>query len=96
VEQTLDIVDRAYIMFDGQVKVSGTVRELVFDETVSRVYLGPTLTARLRERFLRERGGADDALPATPFDPPTVAPESEPTSASDEAPPDPGGEVSSP
>ncbi|MGA9836670.1 MAG: LPS export ABC transporter ATP-binding protein, partial [Gemmatimonadaceae bacterium] len=29
VEQTLDIVDRAYIMFDGQVKVSGSVRELV-------------------------------------------------------------------
>lgn len=55
VEQTLDIVDRAYIMFDGQVKVSGTVRELVFDDTVSRVYLGPTLTARLRERFHRER-----------------------------------------
>ena len=26
VEQTLDIVDRAYIMFDGQVQVSGTVQ----------------------------------------------------------------------
>jgi lipopolysaccharide export system ATP-binding protein len=51
VEQTLDIVDRAYIMFDGQVKVSGTVRELVFDDTVAKIYLGPTLTARLRERF---------------------------------------------
>jgi lipopolysaccharide export system ATP-binding protein len=51
VEQTLDIVDRAYIMFDGQVKVSGTVRELVFDDTVAEIYLGPTLTARLRERF---------------------------------------------
>ena len=51
VEQTLDIVDRAYIMFDGQVKVSGTVRELVFDETVADIYLGPTLTARLRARF---------------------------------------------
>ncbi len=51
VEQTLDIVDRAYIMFDGQVKVSGTVRELVFDDTVAEVYLGPTLAARLRERF---------------------------------------------
>ncbi len=51
VEQTLDIVDRAYIMFDGQVKVSGTVRDLVFDEEVSRIYLGPTLTARLRSRF---------------------------------------------
>jgi lipopolysaccharide export system ATP-binding protein len=51
VEQTLDIVDRAYIMFDGQVKVSGTVRELVFDDTVAEIYLGPTLTARLRDRF---------------------------------------------
>src|SRR4051812_14350064 len=51
VEQTLDIVDRAYIMFDGKVRVSGTVRELVFDDEVARVYLGPTLAARLRARF---------------------------------------------
>ncbi|MEO7997388.1 MAG: LPS export ABC transporter ATP-binding protein [Gemmatimonadaceae bacterium] len=51
VEQTLDIVDRAYIMFEGRVKVSGTVRELVFDDNVSRDYLGSTLTARLRSRF---------------------------------------------
>ena len=56
VEQTLDIVDRAYIMFDGQVKVSGTVRELVFDDTVADLYLGPTLTARLRTRFSAEAG----------------------------------------
>ncbi len=55
VEQTLDIVDRAYIMFDGQVKVSGTVRDLVFDDTVADIYLGPTLTTRLRERFSRTR-----------------------------------------
>ncbi len=82
VEQTLDIVDRAYIMFDGQVKVSGTVRELVFDDTVSRVYLGPTLTARLRERFRRERG---DAAPA-------VAP----AVSNGAAPTEPAGEVSSP
>jgi lipopolysaccharide export system ATP-binding protein len=57
VEQTLDIVDRAYIMFDGQVKVSGTVRELVFDDTVADIYLGPTLTARLRARFSAAEGG---------------------------------------
>ena len=56
VEQTLDIVDRAYIMFDGQVKVSGTVRELVFDDTVADIYLGPTLTARLRGRFSASEG----------------------------------------
>jgi lipopolysaccharide export system ATP-binding protein len=60
VEQTLDIVDRAYILFDGQVKVSGTVRELVFDDTVADIYLGPTLTHRLRSRF---HGIAGDALP---------------------------------
>jgi lipopolysaccharide export system ATP-binding protein len=54
VEQTLDIVDRAYIMFDGQVKVSGTVRQLVYDETVAEIYLGPTLTSRLRARFAAE------------------------------------------
>ena len=59
VEQTLDIVDRAYIMFDGQVKVSGTVRELVFDDTVADIYLGPTLTARLRARF----AAADEGEP---------------------------------
>ena len=59
VEQTLDIVDRAYIMFDGQVQVSGTVRELVFDDTVAEIYLGPTLTARLRSRFAEtDEGGA--------------------------------------
>ena len=51
VEQTLDIVDRAYIMFEGKVQVSGTVRELVFNDQVADLYLGPTLTARLRERL---------------------------------------------
>ncbi len=51
VEQTLDIVDRAYIMFDGKVQVSGTVRELVSNDEVAQGYLGPTLTARLRQRF---------------------------------------------
>jgi lipopolysaccharide export system ATP-binding protein len=58
VEQTLDIVDRAYIMFDGAVKVSGPVSELIFDDTVSKSYFGPTLTARLRERFRNEHADA--------------------------------------
>jgi len=51
VEQTLDIVDRAYIMFEGKVQVAGTVRDLVFDDRVANLYLGPTLTARLRTRL---------------------------------------------
>jgi lipopolysaccharide export system ATP-binding protein len=51
VEQTLDIVDRAYIMFEGKVQVSGSVRELVYDDRVAELYLGPTLTSRLRARL---------------------------------------------
>jgi lipopolysaccharide export system ATP-binding protein len=53
VEQTLDIVDRAYIMYDGRVRVSGSVAELVWNEEVAEIYFGPTLTARMRERYRR-------------------------------------------
>ncbi|HET7599031.1 MAG TPA: LPS export ABC transporter ATP-binding protein [Gemmatimonadales bacterium] len=51
VEQTLDIVDRAYIMFEGKVQAAGTVRDLVYDDRVAQLYLGPTLTTRLRARL---------------------------------------------
>jgi lipopolysaccharide export system ATP-binding protein len=78
VEQTLDIVDRAYIMFDGQVKVSGTVRELVFDDTVADIYLGPTLTARLRSRFSSTDGNGQEDGPnggsGAPVKPAPIAP----------------------
>jgi lipopolysaccharide export system ATP-binding protein len=53
VEQTLDIVDRAYIMYDGRVRVSGTVAELVWNDEVAEIYFGPTLTARMRQRYQR-------------------------------------------
>jgi lipopolysaccharide export system ATP-binding protein len=53
VEQTLDIVDRAYIMYDGRVRVSGTVAELVWNDEVAEIYFGPTLTGRMRERYSR-------------------------------------------
>ena len=40
VRETLEIVDRAYILHDGHVLMSGTTEEIVQDETVRRVYLG--------------------------------------------------------
>ena len=40
VRETLEIVDRAYILHDGTVLMSGTTDEIVRDETVRRVYLG--------------------------------------------------------
>ncbi|MDE2654877.1 MAG: LPS export ABC transporter ATP-binding protein [Gemmatimonadetes bacterium] len=51
VEQTLEIVDRACIMHDGRIRVSGTVSELVWNDEVAHLYLGRTLTARMRTRF---------------------------------------------
>jgi lipopolysaccharide export system ATP-binding protein len=51
VEQTLEIVDRAYIMYEGKIRVSGTVSELVWNDEVAEIYLGPTLTARMRTRY---------------------------------------------
>ena len=53
VEQTLEIVDRAYIMYEGKIRVSGTVSELVWNEEVAEIYLGPTLTQRMRGRYTR-------------------------------------------
>jgi len=40
VRETLEIVDRAYILHDGKVLMSGTTKEIVKDENVKRVYLG--------------------------------------------------------
>jgi lipopolysaccharide export system ATP-binding protein len=51
VEQTLDIVDRAYIMYEGRIRVSGSVSELVWNDEVAEIYLGPTLTHRMRTRY---------------------------------------------
>ena len=57
VEQTLEIVDRAYIMYEGQIRISGTVSELVWDDEVAQIYLGPSLTERMRGRFERPSSG---------------------------------------
>ncbi|MBO9395190.1 LPS export ABC transporter ATP-binding protein [Shimia sp. R9_1] len=40
VRETLEIVDRAYILHDGKVLMSGTPEEVVENENVRRVYLG--------------------------------------------------------
>ena len=40
VQETLQIVDRAYILHDGKVLMSGTTEDVIQDENVRRVYLG--------------------------------------------------------
>lgn len=40
VNETLSIVDRAYLLFEGKILKSGTAEDLAADEQVRRVYLG--------------------------------------------------------
>jgi len=40
VRETLEITDRAYLMYDGRILLSGTSEELVQDEKARQVYLG--------------------------------------------------------
>ena len=40
VKETLDLVDRAYIIHEGKVLMSGSPEEIVVDQNVKRVYLG--------------------------------------------------------
>jgi lipopolysaccharide export system ATP-binding protein len=61
VEQTLEIVDRAYIMYEGRIRVAGTVSELIWSDEVAKIYLGPNLTQRMRQRY--ERPEQDSARP---------------------------------
>lgn len=40
VRETLEIVDRSYVIYDGEVLVEGTKKEIISHEMVRRVYLG--------------------------------------------------------
>jgi len=40
VRETLEIVDRAYIMYEGRVLIEGSARQLLADPEARRVYLG--------------------------------------------------------
>lgn len=44
VRETLGIVDRAYILHDGHVLMSGTTAQIVEDPRVRQVYLGESFS----------------------------------------------------
>ncbi|MCZ2141757.1 MAG: LPS export ABC transporter ATP-binding protein [Bacteroidia bacterium] len=46
VHETLSIVDRAYLLFEGKILKSGTAPELAEDEMVRKVYLGQNFVLR--------------------------------------------------
>jgi lipopolysaccharide export system ATP-binding protein len=46
VHETLSIVDRAYLLFEGRILKAGTAQELADDEIVRKVYLGQNFELR--------------------------------------------------
>jgi lipopolysaccharide export system ATP-binding protein len=46
VQETLSIIDRAYLMFEGKILKDGTAEELAADEVVRKVYLGQNFILR--------------------------------------------------
>ncbi len=46
VHETLTIVDRAYLLFEGSILKSGSAKDLANDEHVRKVYLGKNFTLR--------------------------------------------------
>jgi lipopolysaccharide export system ATP-binding protein len=44
VRETLKIIDRAYIMYEGRILISGTAKELVNNEKARKIYLGQEFT----------------------------------------------------
>ena len=46
VQETLSIVDRAYLLYDGSILKAGTAEELAADEQVRKVYLGQNFQLR--------------------------------------------------
>jgi lipopolysaccharide export system ATP-binding protein len=67
VRDTLDIVDRAYILYEGKVLREGRPSEIVDDETVRRVYLGERFACKAATMAVRQRDlAADQTLVMTP------------------------------
>jgi lipopolysaccharide export system ATP-binding protein len=49
VQETLQITDRAYLLFEGSILKAGTAEELASDEQVRRVYLGKNFELRSKK-----------------------------------------------
>jgi lipopolysaccharide export system ATP-binding protein len=58
VQETLQITDRAYLLFEGSILKAGSAEELANDEQVRRVYLGKNFELR-RTREQKEKAAND-------------------------------------
>ena len=55
VDETLEITDRTYLLYEGKILKAGTAEELANDEMVRKVYLGQNFQLRGRKSAAMER-----------------------------------------
>ena len=61
VDETLEITDRTYLLYEGKILKAGTAEDLANDEMVRKVYLGQNFELRHRKSATMERIEAEQA-----------------------------------
>ena len=61
VDETLEITDRTYLLYEGKILKTGTAEDLANDEMVKTVYLGQNFQLRNRKSATMERIEAEQA-----------------------------------
>ncbi|MBO7343807.1 MAG: LPS export ABC transporter ATP-binding protein, partial [Alistipes sp.] len=61
VDETLEITDRTYLLYEGKILKTGTAEDLANDEMVRKVYLGKNFELRRRKSATMERIEAERA-----------------------------------
>ena len=61
VDETLEITDRTYLLYEGKILKTGTAEDLANDEMVRKVYLGKNFELRRRKSATMERIEAEQA-----------------------------------
>ncbi len=64
VDETLEITDRTYLLYEGKILKTGTAEDLANDEMVRKVYLGKNFELRRRKSATMERIEAEQAAAA--------------------------------
>ena len=64
VDETLEITDRTYLLYEGKILKTGTAEDLANDEMVRRVYLGKNFQLRGRKSATMERIEAEQKAAA--------------------------------
>jgi lipopolysaccharide export system ATP-binding protein len=62
VGETLAIIDRAYLLYEGSILQSGTPEALAADEDVRTKYLGSNFTLKRSDAFLRAAAGGPQRI----------------------------------